>query len=166
MATCWPCPERWGNTFSMARHIVKLADLENLVGKDLGASDWLTVEQPQVNLFAEATGDHQWIHVDVARATEALGSPIVHGFLTLSLLPVLSAQLLHVPDASRVINYGCDKLRFTGMVPVGSRIRVQQRCLGVEPKSGGKLLRLLSTFEVDGSERPACVAETLSLLFA
>lgn len=149
----------------MVRRSIDFAQLESLVGTDLGVSDWLTIEQTQVNLFAEATGDHQWIHVDVPRATRTLGGTIVHGFLTLSLLPVLSAQLLHVTGTSRVINYGSDKVRFTGMVPVGARIRLAQRCMGVEPKSGGKLVKMHSAFDVEDNDRPACIAETLSLFF-
>lgn len=142
---------------------VGYAQLETLVGQELGTSPYQFIDQVRVQAFADATGDQQWIHVDVARSTRELGGPIVHGFLTLSLLPLLSGQIWRVSDASRVINYGSDKVRFTGMVPVGSAVRLRQRCLACDLKSGGKLLRLASAFELEGSERPVCVAETLLL---
>jgi len=146
-------------------HTLTFSQLESLVGQELGASDWQLIDQARVNAFAEATGDHQWIHVDVERATRELGGPIVHGFLTLSLLPHLSDQLWQVSDATRAINYGSDKVRFTSTVPVGARVRLVQRCLSVEPKAGGKLVKMACTIELEGSQRPACAAETLMLLF-
>ena len=145
---------------------VAYAELESIIGAELGVSDWLLIDQARVNAFADATGDHQWIHVDVPRATKELGAPIAHGFLTLSLIPMLSTQVLQISGVSRGINYGSDRLRFTGMVPVGSRVRLRQKCLGVEPKSGGKLLRMENTLEVEGKDRPAYVSEGLSLVFA
>ena len=144
---------------------VAYAELESIVGTEIGVSDWLLIDQARVNAFADATGDHQWIHVDVARATRELGAPIAHGFLTLSLIPMLSAQVLSISGVSRGINYGSDRLRFTGMVAVGSRVRLRQKCLGVEPKSGGKLLRMENTLEIEGKERPAYISEGLSLVF-
>src|ERR1700750_3021456 len=99
-------------------------DLESLVGQEIGASAWHEITQAQVNKFAEATGDHQWIHVDVERATRELGHPIAHGYLTLSLLPMLSSQIMRVEGVSRGINYGANKVRFTNMVPVGSKVRL------------------------------------------
>jgi acyl dehydratase len=145
---------------------VAYAELETIAGTEIGVSDWLVIDQARVNAFADATDDHQWIHVDVARATKELGGPIAHGFLSLSLLPMLSAQVLRVTGTTRGINYGSDKVRFTNMVPVGSRVRLRQKCLSVEEKSGGKLLRMQSTLEVEGKDRPAFVAEMLSLVFA
>jgi acyl dehydratase len=145
---------------------VAYAELESIAGTELGVSAWHVVDQARVNAFADATGDHQWIHVDVARATKELGSPIAHGFLTLSLLPMLSAEVLRVTGTTRGINYGSDKVRFTNMVPVGSKLRLSQKCLSVEQKSGGKMLRMQSTLEVEGKDRPAFVGEMLSLLFA
>lgn len=141
------------------------ATLESLVDQEIGVSDWLAIEQARIDAFADATGDHQWIHVDVERATKELGAPIAHGYLTLSLLPKLSAQLLQIGGATRVINYGADRVRFTSMVPVGKRVRLRQRCLSVENKAGGKLLKMASTMELEGSDRPAFVAETLMLVF-
>jgi acyl dehydratase len=140
-------------------------DLESLVGEEVGVSDWHLVDQDRVNLFADATGDHQWIHVDVERATRELGSPIAHGYLTLSLLPMLSPEVLHVEGVSRGINYGANKVRFTNMVPVGSRLRLRQNCLSVVDKSGGKQMISESTVEIEGQDRPACVAETITVLY-
>jgi len=145
---------------------VKLEDVGTLVGQETGVSDWLEITQERVNAFADATGDHQWIHIDVARATREIGGPIAHGYLTLSLIPFLSQGLLPVTGVSRGINYGSDKVRFTNMVRVGKRIRLRQKLLAVEPKSGGVQLKNLCTIEIEGDERPACVAETISLLFA
>jgi acyl dehydratase len=145
---------------------VELKDLGSLVGKEVGVSDWLQITQDRVNEFAEATGDHQWIHVDVERATREIGGPIAHGYLTLSLIPHLSAGLLPVKGVSRGINYGSDKVRFTNMVRVGKRVRLRQTLAAVEQKSGGWQLKNLCTIEIEGEERPACVAETISLLFA
>jgi acyl dehydratase len=144
---------------------VEMKDLNGLVGQEVGVSDWLQITQERVNAFADATGDHQWIHVDVERATREMGGPIAHGYLTLSLIPHLSAGLMPVKGVTRGINYGSDKVRFTGMVRVGKRIRLRQKLLAVEPKSGGIQLKNLCTIEIEGEERPACVAETISLIF-
>ena len=140
-------------------------DLESIVGQEVGVSEWFEVDQERVNLFADATGDHQWIHIDVERATKEIGSPIAHGYLTLSLLPMLSSQVMSVSGVSRGINYGSDKVRFTNMVPVGSKVRLRQKCLAVEPKAGGKQMKMESTMEVEGQERPAMVAEAISILY-
>ena len=120
--------------------LIDYADLESLVGKEVGVSDWHLIDQGRVNMFAEATGDHQWIHVDVERATKALGSPIVHGYLTLSLLPMLGPEILRVQGVTRGINYGANRVRFTNMVPVGSRLRMRLSCKEVNAKEGGKQL--------------------------
>lgn len=145
--------------------MVNYADLETLVGTEVGASQWHQITQAQINKFADATGDHQWIHVDVERARKELGAPIAHGYLTLSLLPMLSAQIMRVPDSVRGINFGSNKLRFTNMVPVDSRVRLKQKCLGIEPRAGGKQITMESTVEIDGKDRPALVAETMSLIY-
>ncbi len=144
---------------------VTYADLESLAGQEVGVSDWHLIDQDRVNKFADATGDHQWIHVDVARATKEMGSPIAHGFLTLSLLPMLGAEVLRVEGTTRGINYGSDKVRFTNMVPVGSRVRLKQKCLSVEPKSGGKQMKMEATVEIEGKDRPALVAESITVLY-
>ncbi len=144
---------------------VSFDDLESLVGEHIGTSDWHTIDQDRVNMFAEATGDHQWIHVDVERATQMLGSTIAHGFLTLSLLPMLSAEVLNVSGVSRGINYGSNRMRFTNMVPVGSKVRLSQKCVSVVPKAGGKQMNVESTIEIEGQERPACVVEGITVLY-
>ena len=144
---------------------VAYADLESIAGTEVGVSDWHLIDQERVNLFADATGDHQWIHVDVEKAKAAMGGTIAHGFLTLSLLPMLGAEVLRVEGTTRGINYGSDKVRFTNMVPVGSKVRLRQKCLGVEAKSGGKQMRMEATIEVEGQERPALVAETLTVVY-
>jgi acyl dehydratase len=144
---------------------VNITDLPGLVGTEVGVSAWLEVSQERVNLFADATGDHQWIHVDVERATREIGGPIAHGYLTLSLIPHLSEGMLPVKGVTRGINYGSDKVRFTSMVRVGKRVRLRQQLIGAEPKSGGMQIKNLCTIEIEGEERPACVAETMSVLY-
>ncbi|WP_337185249.1 MaoC family dehydratase [Phenylobacterium sp.] len=145
---------------------VSLDRLHELAGREVGVSGWLEIDQKRVDLFAEATGDHQWIHVDVARATREIGGPIAHGYLTLSLIPFLSEGLLQVEGVSRGINYGADKVRLVNMVRVGARVRVRQKLLGAEPKAGGVLMRSEYTVEIEGEPKPACVAEALVVLYA
>jgi acyl dehydratase len=144
---------------------VELKDLAGLVGQETGLSDWLEITQDRVNRFADATGDHQWIHVDVERATREIGGPIAHGYLTLSLIPFLSAGMMPVKGVTRGINYGSDKVRFTSMVRVGKRVRLRQQLIGAEPKAGGMQIKNLCTIEIEGEDRPACVAETLTVLY-
>ncbi len=144
----------------------KIEDLHTLVGTEVGVSDWLEITQERVNQFAEATGDHQWIHVDVERATREMGGPIAHGYLTLSLIPFLSEGLMPVSGVTRGINYGSDKVRFTNMVRIGKKVRLRQKLLSAEPKSGGTQLKSQCTIEIEGEERPACVAETISVVYS
>jgi acyl dehydratase len=144
---------------------VAVTDLPSLAGTELGVTDWVTITQDQINAFADATGDHQWIHVDVERATKEMGGTIAHGFLTLSLLPMLSAQLLAVSGVSRGVNYGLNKLRFTGMVPSGARVRLREKVLDVAEKSGGYQFTRECTVEIEGKDRPALVAEWVTILF-
>jgi acyl dehydratase len=144
---------------------VEMSALPKLVGQEVGVSDWLEIDQDRVNKFADATGDHQWIHVDVERATREIGGPIAHGYLTLSLIPYLSAGMLPVKGVTRGINYGSDKVRFTNMVRVGKRIRLRQKLIGVEPKAGGLQIKNECTIEIEGEARPACVAETMSVIY-
>jgi acyl dehydratase len=143
-----------------------ISDLHTLVGQEVGVSDWVEITQDRVNQFAEATGDHQWIHVDVERATREMGGPIAHGYLTLSLIPFLSQGLMPVSGVTRGINYGSDKVRFTNMVRVGKKVRLRQTLLSAEPKSGGMQLKSQCTIEIEGEDRPACVAETISVVYA
>jgi acyl dehydratase len=134
-------------------------------GEKLGTSDWLTITQQQVNLFADATHDHQWIHVDEQRAAEGpFGGPIAHGFLTLSLLPALNAQTYQFEGVKMGINYGLNKVRFPSPVRVGSRVRVHTELADVTEVNGGLQLTINATIEIEGEEKPACVAETLARL--
>jgi acyl dehydratase len=141
--------------------------LPTLAGQETGVSDWVEITQDRINKFADATGDHQWIHVDIARAAKELpgGKTIAHGYLTLSLIPWLTGDFLNVEGVTRGINYGSDKVRFTNMVPVGSKVRARAKMLAAEPKSGGMQLRNEVTIEIEGQGRPACIAETISLVF-
>ena len=145
---------------------VEMKDLPGLVGTEVGVSDWLEITQERVNQFAEATGDHQWIHVDVERATREMGGPIAHGYLTLSLIPGLGGGMLPVKGVTRGINYGSDKVRFINMVRVGKRVRLRQKLIGVEQKAGGIQIKNECTIEIEGEAKPACVAETISVLYA
>ncbi|MGY2486738.1 MaoC family dehydratase [Cupriavidus sp. CP313] len=153
------------------RTIASLEELEGLQGQEVAVSDWIEVTQQQVNQFADATGDHQWIHIDVERAKKEspYGGPIAHGFLTLSLLPKFMHNALHMPSKIGV-NYGLNRVRFTAPVPVGSKLRARIKLLKVErldplPQSP-ELVGAQSTWEVtierEGSDRPVCVAESIS----
>lgn len=142
-------------------------DVEGLAGQEMGVSEWVQIDQDRIGKFAEATGDHQWIHVDVARAATEMpgGKTIAHGYLTLSLIPMLGAQILRIAGVSRGINYGCNKVRFTNMVPVGSRVRGRQKLVSVEQRGGGLQMINEMTIEIEGQERPACIAETISMIY-
>jgi len=143
------------------------ADMDAQVGKTLGSSAWFVVTQSMIDKFAEATGDHQWIHVDIERARRDMpgGKTIAHGFLTLSLIPRLSQEIVAIRRRSRTLNYGSNKVRFTGPVPVGSRIRLTQVLKASEKVEGGRRLFTESTMEIEGATRPALVAETISMVF-
>ncbi|SNR46111.1 MaoC family dehydratase [Blastococcus mobilis] len=138
-----------------------LAEVPALLGTELGSSDWHEVTQDHVNLFAEATGDHQWIHVDVerAKAESPFGGPIAHGYLTLSLLASLSAQVLVVTDTVMAVNYGLNKVRFPSPVPVGSKVRLTATLKSVEEIVGGVQLVLAAVIEREGGDKPVCIAE-------
>ena len=146
------------------RTLASLSELPALVGQELAVSDWVTITQEQVNLFAQATGDHQWIHVDVERAKAGpFGAPIAHGFLTLSLLPMLFESALRIEDARMGVNYGLNKVRFTAPVPVGSRVRGRVTLLACEPvESNGLQLVCQVTIEREGVDKPVCVAESVT----
>ena len=143
------------------------AAMADWVGKKLGTSDWITVDQATINLFAEATGDHQWIHVDVERAAREMpgGKTIAHGFLTLSLLPRMTPTIYRVVKRSRSINYGSNKVRFTNPVPAGSRVRLHLTLKAVEPIKGGVRCTFENEMELEGSDRPCLIAETMSLTY-
>ena len=147
-------------------HYKTLAELQALVGQELGLSDWLTVEQERIDQFAQATGDHQWIHTDPARAVAGpFGATVAHGFLTLSLLPMLFDTGFQVADVKMGINYGLNRVRFVAPVRVGSRLRGRFKLLAYEPLEGGAQLVVEATVELEGSAKPACVAETVSRRF-
>ncbi|MFZ6003566.1 MAG: MaoC family dehydratase [Actinomycetota bacterium] len=139
-------------------------DLRAAAGAHLGWTDWIEITQDRVNLFADATGDHQWIHVDVERAAaeSPFGGPIAHGYLTLALSNYFLPQLLQVPGASAGVNYGTGKVRFPAPVPVGSRVRAGAEIASVEEISGGVQSTIVITIEVEGNPKPACVIESLS----
>ncbi|GAB3687774.1 MaoC family dehydratase [Saccharopolyspora tripterygii] len=132
-------------------------------GEKLGTSEWLTITQEQVNTFADATHDHQWIHVDVEKAQQGpFGTPIAHGFLTLSLLPKLNSETFRVDNVRMGINYGLNKVRFPSPVPVGARVRSTTELIDVTEIEGGLQLAVKATVEIEGADKPACVAEFLS----
>jgi acyl dehydratase len=139
---------------------VSIDDLAGKVGASLGTSDWLEITQDRINAFAACTEDHQWIHVDVERAKAGpFGAPIAHGFLTLSLAPALVGGLLQVSGTSMGVNYGLNKVRFVSPVRVGSKLRASAVLKDVTEVSGGLQCVLEATFEIDGVDKPACVAE-------
>jgi acyl dehydratase len=139
-----------------------LDELKGLVGKDLGHSSWLEVTQERVNTFADATDDHQWIHVDVSRAASGpFGGPIAHGYLTLSLVIPLFGEILKIEGIKMGVNYGLEKVRFPHPVPVGSKIRLNAKVVSVEDVAGGTQSTFDFTVEIDGVAKPACVARTV-----
>ena len=145
-------------TFTTIDEVVKAA------GEEIGTSDWLEITQERVNTFAEATGDHQWIHIDVERAKAGpFGAPIAHGFLTLSLLPQFFATTVHVVQSRMGVNYGLNRVRFMSPVPVGSRVRGRVKLLAAEDIAGdGKQFTFEVTTELEGASKPACVAESIA----
>lgn len=147
---------------------VPVAELKNYIGKDLGHSEWLTIEQSRIDQFAECTGDHQFIHVDPEKAKlTPFGTTIAHGFLSLSLIPVLTANLLAKPEGMKMgVNYGLDSVRFIQPVKVGSRVRAQLTIMDITEKNPGQwLIKSKVTLEIEGSEKPAYIAESLALCF-
>jgi len=143
-----------------------LADLQALVGYDLGSSDWVTVDQARIDAFAHATGDHQWIHVDPVRAASGpFGVPVAHGFLTLSLVPMLFETGFAISDVRMGINYGLNRVRFPAPVRVGSRLRGRFKLTSFEVIEGGAQMVVESTIEIEGGSKPACVAESVSRRF-
>jgi acyl dehydratase len=147
------------------RTFTTLDEVAGAVGEELGTSDWLTIDQERVNKFADATGDHQWIHVDVDRAKEGpFGGTIAHGYLTLSLVPFLGNQVFSLETPGAKLNYGVNKVRFPSPVRVGSRIRSTVSVVDVADLPAGKQLTLKHVIEIEGEAKPACVAESVVLL--
>jgi acyl dehydratase len=150
----------------MAQEFHSAQELVTAVGKSLGASDWLTVDQQRIDRFADATDDHQWIHVDVARAEAgSFASTIAHGYLTLSLVNALLPQLIQVPNAVLVLNRGCHKVRFPAPVPSGSRIRALGELLAIDEVQGGVDAVVRVTIEIEGHAKAACVAEAVERFY-
>jgi len=145
------------------RTFESVADLAAATGETIGQSDWVMITQEDVNLFADATGDHQWIHVDPERAAKGpFGTTIAHGFMTLALLPRLQHQMYTVKGIKLAVNYGLNKVRFPAPVPVGSKIRAQSALVGVEDLGAGAVQATVSTtVEIEGAPKPACVAESI-----
>jgi acyl dehydratase len=140
-------------------------ELADAVGEDLGTSDWLEITQERVDAFADATGDHQWIHVDVERAKDGpFGGTIAHGYLTLSLVPFLGSQVFSLETPGAKLNYGVNKVRFPSPVPVGSKVRARLSIAAVTDIPAGKQMQMSYVVEIEGQDKPACVAETVVLL--
>lgn len=146
------------------REIASLAELKGLIGQEVAVSEWVEITQERVNLFADATGDHQWIHLDVERSRKEspYGGTVAHGFLTLSLLPMLMASAIRMSDVRMGVNYGLNKVRFPAPVPVGSRVRGRMMLMAVEDIPGGAQMTWQVTMEREGGDKPVCVAESIS----
>ncbi|MEH6567995.1 MAG: MaoC family dehydratase [Halioglobus sp.] len=150
----------------MATTFENPSELLQSQGKHLGFSDWLEIDQTRIDLFAEATGDHQWIHVNPERAAQGpFGKTIAHGYLTLSLANLFLPEVMQVNNVSMGVNYGCEKVRFPAPVPVGSRVRGGGEVVGVEEVKGGVQIVVRMTIEIEGSDRPGCVIDTISRFY-
>lgn len=148
------------------RTFANLSELSAAVGQELGSSSWVTIEQSRIDQFAEATGDHQWIHVDPERAAAGpFGTTIAHGYLTLSLIPMLTWEIYEVHGISGALNYGLDKVRFPSPVPVGSRVRATAELTAFDAVPGGGQAIVTTTIEIEGGSKPACVAATIVRFF-
>ena len=149
------------------RVINSIEDAKALIGQEVGLSDWIVIDQHRIDQFAEATADHQWIHVDIERAAREMpdGKTIAHGYLTLALIPALTGKFVEVKNLARAINFGLNKVRFYTPVPVGSRLRGRATVLQARKRGGALLLTSEVRIEVEGQRKPACVAETLGMFF-
>lgn len=151
----------------MVRIIKSITDAKLLIGEEVGLSDWIVIDQHRIDQFAEATADHQWIHVDTERAAKEMpdGKTIAHGYLTLALIPALTGNFLHVENLTRAVNLGLNKVRFYAPIPVGSRLRGRATVLQARQRAGALLLTSEVRIEVEGQRKPACIAETLGMYF-
>ena len=149
------------------RSFKSIDEMKAVLGEELGPSDWVAIDQPRIAAFAEVTADNQWIHVDVQRAAREMpeGRTIAHGFLTLSLIPHLRHQIWHLESTDRGINYGLEKVRFPAPVMSGDRVRLRQTLISMEPVGEGIKLVFRCTLEIEGRDKPACVAETVSIVY-
>ena len=152
---------------TMTRIINSVEDARALEGEEVGLSDWAVIDQNRIDQFAEATADYQWIHVDTERAAREMpnGKTIAHGYMTLALIPALTGDFIDVPNLSRAINYGVNKVRFYAPVPAGARVRARATVLQARRRAGALLLTSEVRIEVDGERKPACIAETLGMYF-
>ena len=152
---------------SIMRVISSVEDAKALEGEEVGLSDWVVIDQTRIDQFAEATADYQWIHVDTERAARELpdGKTIAHGYLTLALIPALTAKFVRVDNLARAINFGMNKVRFYTPVPAGARVRARAKVLQARRRAGALLLTSEVRIEVEGDRKPACVAETLGMYF-
>jgi acyl dehydratase len=151
----------------MTTRKVAFEEVPALAGQALGTSEWLLVDQARIDAFAQATGDHQWIHVDVERAAKGpFGSTVAHGYLTLSLLAGMAASAFEVTGSRMGVNYGLNRVRFPAPVPAGSRLRAHFRLAGCEPVEGGLQLTLEASIEREGSDKPVCVAQMIARRYA
>jgi acyl dehydratase len=150
------------------REFKNLAELRPLLGQEIAVSEWVKVDQNRINLFAEATGDHQWIHLDAERSAKGpFGTTIAHGFLTLSMIPIFMAQAIKMQDVKMGVNYGLNKVRFTSPVPVDSELRARFKLLSIEDiANNGAQMSWEVTIERKGSEKPVCIAESISRRYA
>ncbi len=173
-AACIPFPDREVITAAsralgagQMHRFKSIAEMKAVIGQELGASDWIEIDQARIDTFAAVTGDDQWIHVDVERAGRELpgGSTIAHGFLTLSLIPYLRRSIWTLESTERGLNYGLEKVRFPSPVMSGDRVRVRQTLLSLEAQNGGHRMVFRSVVEIEGREKPACVADIVSLVF-
>jgi acyl dehydratase len=146
------------------RQIASFAELKSLIGQEVAVSDWVAITQERVNMFADATGDHQWIHLDAERSRKEspYGGTVAHGFLTLSLLPMLMQNAIAMPEAKMGVNYGLNKVRFPAPVPVGSRVRGRMMLMSMEDIPGGAQMIWQVTLEREGGDKPVCIAESIS----
>lgn len=150
------------------REFKNLAEMKALIGQEVAVSDWIKVDQQRINLFADATGDHQWIHIDVERSAKGpFGTTIAHGFLTLSMIPVLSANAMKWSDVKMGVNYGLNKVRFTSPVPVDSELRGRFKLVKIEDiANNGAQVTMEVVIERKGSDKPVCIAESISLRYS
>jgi acyl dehydratase len=148
------------------KHFARLEDLRAMAGQDLGSSEWITLDQARIDLFAQATGDHQWIHTDPARAAQGpFGGTVAHGFLTLALMPEMLDTAFAIADVRMGVNYGLNRVRFPAPVRAGSRLRGHFKLLAYEPLPGGAQLTVEVTMQLEGATKPACVAESVTRRF-
>lgn len=149
------------------RNFKSIDEMKKAVGSDLGHSDWIEITQDRIDAFAKVTGDDQWIHVDAARAAREMpgGRTIAHGFLTLSLIPHLRGRIWHLNSVAHGINYGTDKVRFPAPVQVNDRVRLRQALTSIEPMDDGYKIQMRCTLEIEGRDKPACVADTVSIIY-